>query len=400
MATEVLVPQFSATMEEATIVAWHKEEGDSITAGEVILEIETDKSVLEIEASVGGCLGPPAALKGATLPVGARIVTIFAPGESAAETQAESTGDPGSVDTRHAGSDDRDRTVASELTPAHGVRLRASPLARRLAREHGIDLHAVKGSGPFGRVTGADVERARETTSVADVTASDTDGSVEVTARLKRRRIMAEQVVRSRRTIPSYSSERWIDLEGVLSDLEKYGKERTETDYFLWAMILAIKALPSFRRVWDESRQLQVELLGIHIGLIVRIEHGLIIPTLGDLEEVSFPRLVVDRREAVAAARAGRLEHRHAAKAAISLSSLLKGGADRFEAIISPGQTAILALGRLHERVTATAGEIHTRRGCIATLSVDHRVVDGFEASQFLESIAVTLLGPNTEQST
>jgi len=397
MATEVLVPQFSATMEEATIVAWHKDEGDPITAGEVILEIETDKSVLEIEASVGGYLGPPAATKGAILPVGARIVTIFAPGEPAAETPTESTDDLGSVNS--AGSDDRDRTVASELTSAHGARLRASPLARRLAREYGIDLHAVKGSGPFGRVTGADIEHARATTSFADVTASDTDGSVEVTARLKRRRIMAEQVVNSRRTIPSYSSERWIDLEGVLSDLEKYGKERTETDYFLWAMISAIKALPSFRRVWDETRLLQVELPGIHIGLVVRIEHGLIIPTLGDLEEISFRKLAVDRHEAVAAARAGRLEHRHAAKAAISLSSLLKGGADRFEAIISPGQTAILALGRLHERVTATAGEIDARRGCIATLSVDHRVVDGFEASQFLESIALALHGPNTEQS-
>lgn len=395
MATEVLVPQFSATMEEATIVAWHKGEGDPITAGEVILEIETDKSVLEIEASVGGYLGPPAAPKGATLPVGARIVTIFALDESAAETPTESTDDPGSVDTRHADSDDLDRQASIEPTPAHGPRLRASPLARRLAREYGIDLHAVKGSGPSGRVTGADVDRARETTSVADL-----DESVDVTARLKRRRIMADQVVRSRKEIPSYSLERWIDLERVLSDLEKYGKERTETDYFLWAMISAIKALPSFRRVWDAGRLLEVELPGIHIGLIVRVEHGLIIPTLGDLEEVSFRKLVVDRREAVAAARAGRLEHRHSVKAAISLSSLLKGGADRFEAIISPGQTAILALGRLHERVTATAGEIDTRRGCIATLSVDHRVVDGFEASQFLESIALTLLNQNTEKST
>ncbi len=400
MATEVLVPQFSATMEEATIVAWHKEEGDPVTAGEVILEIETDKSVLEIEASVGGYLGPPAAPKGATLPVGARIVTIFAPDESGEETQAESTDDQVSVDTRDAGSDDRDHTVATELTPAHGARLRATPLARRLAREYGIDLHAVKGSGPSARVTVADVEAARETTSVADVKAPTTDESVEVTTRLKRRRMMADQVVRSRKEIPSYSLERWIDLERVLSDLEKYGKERTETDYFLWAMVLAIKALPAFRCVWDADRLVEVEEPGISIGLVVRIEHGLIIPTLRDLEEVSFPKLVVDRREAVAAARAGRLEQRHAAKAAISLSSLLKGGADRFEAIISPGQTAILALGRLHERVTATAGEIDTRRGCIATLSVDHRVVDGFEASQFLESIAVTLLGPNTEQST
>jgi len=198
-------------------------------------------------------------------------------------------------------------------------------------------------------------------------------------------------VAASRREIPAFTLSRWIDMEGVLLDLTRFDQQRTETDYLLYAIASAVAEVPEFRTVWNPERRMSEDLGSTNIGIVVSTDHGLMIPVLADVGGLGLEQLAGRRKAAVAAARAGRLNQSFASAASISLSSLARESADEFEAIIIPGQTAIVAVGRLAPGVVARSGHVAIRRGCRVCVAADHRVVDGRTGARFIGAMAKVL---------
>jgi pyruvate dehydrogenase E2 component (dihydrolipoamide acetyltransferase) len=376
MGTELTMPKLSATMEEGTVVAWHKSKGERVSAGEIILEIETDKTTLTIEAPIAGYLGKPHVAAGETALVGARLVSILAEDE---DESIDSNAAPGAADSQPkvVAGEAAHSAPSSSATHSPAVRAHrfASPLARRLAREKGVDLNSMRGSGPGGRIVRADINAATRE------------------PRPMLRRQNARQVETSRREIPAFTLTRWIDMQAVLSQVARGGRQRNATDFLLYALARAVNEVSEFRCVWNARDMLAEDLRATNIGLVVSTERGLMIPVLSNIGELTVDEIANRRWTAVEAARQGKLAQTPAGPASISLSSLIREEADEFEAIISPHQTAILAVGRIMERVVAHRGSIAARRGCVAKLSADHRVIDGRTGAKFIGSVARVLEG-------
>jgi pyruvate dehydrogenase E2 component (dihydrolipoamide acetyltransferase) len=373
MATLIAMPKLSATMEEATIAAWRRAAGDQIAQGDIILEVETDKATVTIEAPASGVLGVPKVDVGQVARVGEPLVLILGANEneplgSPRHPEAGKIPDPQLPGTLEARSSSADSASVSG-----GRRVRASPLARRLARERTVDLGGVQGSGPNGRIVKGDV----------GVGSSD--------SRLRAQRQIAARVAASRREIPAFTLSRWIDLEGVMAEIAKFERERSVTDYFLYALACAVDEVPQFRCIWNASTMQASDLGSTNVGLVVDTDRGVVIPTLADIGGIDLAKMAVRRKTAVAAARSGRLSETLLARASLSLSSLLREDVDEFEAIIDPDQTAILAVGRLMPRAVPYQDDVAVRRGCSVKLSADHRHIDGRTAARFIGAITRVL---------
>jgi len=370
---DLLVPKLSATMETATVLRWLKKPGERVRIGEPIVELETDKAALEVESPGEGTLAVVAA-EGAVLPIGARLATI--------------------------GGD-----TATSPAP---TRVPASPLARKLAEMHGVDLARITGSGPHGRRRKRDVLGAAEVAvppRAAPIPAAAPSarplqgtegGAVEPLSPMRRR--IAEAVALSRRTIPAFALDRWVETRAITAARQALGPEierasgirLTLTDFLVQALADTLGAMPRLlgRFVEAEGGPARVTPASIDIGLVVATEDGMTIPKLRDLRGQSLRAIAALRQAAVQRARAGRLTAADAEPVSLTLSNLGAGGADRFEAIIEPGQSSIVAVGREHERVIARGGAIVVARGLILTVSVDHRVIDGRRGAEFLGLLA------------
>ncbi len=368
---DLLVPKLSATMETATVLRWLKQAGERVRLGEPIVELETDKAALEVEAPGDGTLASVAAAEGAVLPIGALLATIAADGAA---------------------------------TPAP-ARIPASPLARRLARTYGVDLAQITGSGPHGRRRKRDVLGAARPAPApaAPIPASApplprpvAGDTVEPLSPMRRR--IAEAVALSRRTIPAFALDRWVETRAIAAARETLGPEieqasgvrLTLTDFLLQALADTLASLPRLlgRFAEADGGPVRVTPANIDIGLVVATEDGMMIPKLRDLRGQNLGAIAAMRQAAVQRARAGRLAAADAEAASLTLSNLGRGGADRFEAIIEPGQSSIVAAGREQERVIARGGAIVITRGLNLTVSVDHRMIDGRAGAAFLGRLA------------
>ena len=393
MATVLTMPKLSATMAEATVVKWCKVAGEKVLAGETLLEIETDKATLTIEAPGDGILGTPAVAAGEVAPVGAALVTILDEGTGREiGTTPQYAGPTGSAsdsarDMARASGDLGPEPAAGFASP----RVLASPLARRTARERGIDLGSLSGTGPSARIVRADLDRAATPAGLKLTGPADESVRPGGDRAVKSSQQTAQMVAASHREIPAFTLSRWIDIEAVLLDLTRFDRQRTETDYLLYAIASAVAEVPEFRTVWNPQRSIAEDLGSTNIGIVVSTDHGLMIPVLADVGGVGLEQLAARRRVAVASARAGRLNQSLMSAASISLSSLTREAADEFEAIISPGQTAIVAVGRIAPAVVSRRGKIAVRRGCRVCVAADHRVVDGRTGARFIGAIARVL---------
>jgi pyruvate dehydrogenase E2 component (dihydrolipoamide acetyltransferase) len=369
---DILVPKLSATMESAKVLRWLKTPGSAVASGEPIVELETDKTAIEVEAPVDGTLSVVAA-EGDVLPIGALLATL-----------TDGIGAP-----------------PPPLTAPR--RIPASPLARRLARAHGVDLALIEGSGPLGRRRKRDVLRAAAavpasapTPAAASPPPTPESASGAVLSPMRQR--VADAVSLSRRTIPAFSLDRWVETKAIgiarstfADPIEQAtGVRLTLTDFLLQAMADTLAGQPRMlERLSDHAGRLErVSPSSIDIGLVVATGDGIMIPVLRDLGGRTIGAIAALRQAAAQRARAGRLLATDAAPAAIALSNLGRSGADRFEAIINPGQTSILAVGREQERVIARAGAILVTKGANLTLSVDHRLIDGVVGAEFLGRLA------------
>jgi len=394
---DFIVPKLSATMESAKVLRWLKQVGDKVVAGEPLVELETDKAAMEVESPADATIEALLADEGAELPIGGVLARLSAEGDDPpiAPKQKDDSKVALAPDRRSAPPMPTEKLTASSPQG----RILASPLAKRLAQINGIDLAGLfAGQRVRKRDVLAAVTRREENPAAAEWVA----GFEPLTAM---RSQIAQAVVLSRQTIPSFVLDRWVDTGAIerartliipRNELALHAKT-TFTDFLLLALASSFAAHPRLLDRWceREDRIGRMRASGIDIGIVVGRPDGLLVPVLRGLNGKTLTEITQTRHAAVQRARSGRLSQADHAPVSFSLSNIGRAGADRFEAIIKPGQTGILAVGRQHERVVSRSGEITTATGVNLTLSLDHRLVDGMEGAQFLETLAQRIeLGP------
>jgi pyruvate dehydrogenase E2 component (dihydrolipoamide acetyltransferase) len=358
MGTEVIMPALGVSQETGRVLRWLKTPGDEIASGEPLVEIETDKVTIEMEAPASGVLASIGAGEGEDVPVGHVIGLIIAPGELVPEPAVPSQ------------PVDRDVKPATEAGP--GGRPQASPLARRRAREAGVDLERVTGSGPGGVVTVSDVD-------AAVIAAGAPSGVTPVWRR------MAEHVTSSW-AAPHFSLARDVDAGAVQSLRQEAGEGVTVTDILVWISARALAKHPEVNARWQGGSPRQVP--EIDVGIAVALDEGLIVPVIHGADRLDLRGIAEQRLDLVDRARSGALRPEDVQGGTFTVSNLGMFGVDAFTAIVNGPQAAILAVGRLAERVVAIDGHPVVRPRIQLTLSCDHRVVDGAMAARFLDTLA------------
>ncbi len=366
------IPKVGLVMENARLVRWLKNVGDAVKQGEPLLELETEKSVVEIESTETGRLVEILLQADQEARVGDRIAWL--------ENNA-----PG--------------TTAAVSVSASSDRIRSSPVARRFAADHAVGLQQIAGTGPRGRVQLIDVQRAVET-QAAMGTAEPAPSDLEPLTSM--RRALARSVTLSNATVPQFQVERavdWTALDTLRADLVAQLPAGTPTpsinDFLLQGIARTLLTFAALNATfWGDANSSNAGLVpakGTHIGLIVAVPDGLLVPVFHGVEQLGLAELARRRRETIDRALKGRLKREELEGATFSVSNLGKGGPDRFNAIINPPQSAILAVGRRCDCVVARSGSIHVRPISHLTLTVDHRVADGRLASDFLASLVAIL---------
>jgi pyruvate dehydrogenase E2 component (dihydrolipoyllysine-residue acetyltransferase) len=375
--TEVIMPALGLAQETGKVLRWLKAEGESVAKGEPLLEVETDKVTVEVEAPAEGILGGLRAGEGDDVPVGQAVAFVLAPGESAPEPAAVS-GAPRATEAEPA-------EASAEPKPGPKARRRlASPKARRLAREHGIELDSVTGSGPHGSVLAADLEGANG------------DGATTLEAGPVWQR-MAERVARSWQTVPHFFLLREVDAGGLQAWREtarrRPGCEAlTHSDLLIRICAAALREHPRVNATWrDGSVVAQDE---INVGLAVATDEALVVPVIHGADSLDLPALATRRAQLVEAARAGRLAPADVQGGTFTVSNLGMYGVDAFLPVVNAPQAAILAVGRIADRVVAADGAPAVRPVMTLSLSFDHRVVDGARGAQFLDTLAALVEEP------
>ncbi|MBI2207637.1 MAG: 2-oxo acid dehydrogenase subunit E2 [Candidatus Rokubacteria bacterium] len=428
MATaNVIMPALELAQETGKVLRWLKQPGDRVTKGEPIVEIETDKVTVEIEAPAAGFLGDVTAHEGDVVPVGRTIARIVdqAGGVAAAPVVASApaatvapTSPPASI---------KASPLARKLAEQHGVDLAqvktasgkiekadvlayverrksapaangpvalgtpASPKARRLAAEHGLDVGALTGSGPGGAVLVADVLAASSHVSVvAAGEMSEARPRTEAPAMSNVWRVMAERMTASWTTAPHFYLVREVDVSRLVTWLDRArrqtGAHVTYTDLLVKLVAAAIGQHPSINASWKDGTI--VRHADINVGLAVAIDAGLVVPVIHRADTLSLAELASRRDDLVGRAQAGKLRPADIQGGVFTISNLGMYGVDAFSAIVNPPQAAILAVGRIADRVVAVNGQPAVQPTMVLTLSCDHRAVDGARGAQFLGALA------------
>jgi pyruvate dehydrogenase E2 component (dihydrolipoamide acetyltransferase) len=392
MPTDVIMPALGMAQETGKVVRWHKSEGESVAKGEPLLEVETDKVTVDVEAPADGTLAAITASEGDEVPVGRTIALVLAAGEDQPRDGADGASSP-----VPAARDERPQRDDGPFTPAAGGapprerrRTLASPKARRLAGERGIDVAAVTGSGPRGAVIAADVEAAvREPRAAPRPVREGQDAPAPAVGTVWRR--MAERTTASWQSVPHFFLERGVDasrLNAWRATLQaRSGYERvSHTDLLVKLSAEALRRNPGVNARWDGDAIVPAD--RINVGVAVATDDGLVVPVVHDAGGLTVREISERRVGLVEAARAGRLLPDDVTDGTFTISNLGMYGVDSFQAIVNAPQAAILAVGRILDRVVAVGGAPAVRPMLSLTLSFDHRVVDGARGAAFLDTLA------------
>ena len=398
MPTNVIMPALGVAQEKGTLINWLKSEGQTVSKGEPLMEVETDKATVEIEAAASGTLAQVTARPGDEVPVGQTIAMILAPGEAEPER-----GIPPSVMSKNENSTSTSTQVKAQPkieTPSpmprvQGSRVLASPAARRIAREEGIDLETLNGTGPEGSVLIADVRRAKQNPTLEPAAAQRVSRLVPLSPM---RRIVGERMTQSKQSAPHFYISMDIDMTAIVGTRNKW-KESGETripsinDFILVACARALKQFPSLNARFTSKG---IELLAeINIGMAVALEEGLVVPVIRNADRLSLSELAQQSRQLSDKAQHKKLLPFDYEGGTFTVSNLGMLGVDNFVAIINPPQCAILAVGRVAPRAVADEVGIAVRSMMTATLSADHRIVDGAIAARFLADFKRRMENPD-----
>ena len=406
MAGRVIMPKLSDTMEEGVLVKWHKHEGDPVSSGDVVAEVETDKAVLELEAYTDGVLRKTLVDEGARVPVGTLLGVIAGEGEAIDTLIAE-----GATVAIDVGRGERPFThqqppeslqasvlaqVARSTAPAASApppTTKASPLARKLAEQRGVDLRTVQGTGPGGRIVERDVEAAAVRPAAPAVT--PTAGERREPLSLMRATI-ARRMAESKATVPHFYVTTEIDAGALLA--AKTGFAATGepaigvTELLVKAMGEALAAMPRVNASF--AGDAVVFHAGSHVGVAVALEDGIITPVVRDADRKTVGQIAAELADLKARARRKGLKPEEYQGAGVSLSNLGMFRVDDFAAIITPPEAAVLAVGRIVQTPVVRDGRVEPGHQMRMTLSADHRVIDGVIAAKYLEEVAARLENP------
>jgi pyruvate dehydrogenase E2 component (dihydrolipoamide acetyltransferase) len=382
------IPKVGLVMESVKVVRWLKNVGDSVAAGEPLLEVETEKSVVEIEAIATGRLTQILVHVDSQAAVGDQVAWIESAEARGVGTTAAAprTTDPETVAAMPS-------TVA--MLARDGDRIRSTPVARKLAAERGIDLGGIVGTGPGGRVQLDDVQRAIDAPRAAGAAAQPLSPM---------RRALARAMTKSHATIPQFTVARSVDWTEMHAWRREFAARLSDgalrlsvNDFLLQAVARSLIEFPALNALFSgdpESADARiVPASGAHIGLVIAVDNGLLVPVIHDVERLGLAQIARRRQDCVERGLKGRLKREEAEGATFSMSNLGADGPDRFTAIINPPQSAILAVGRQRDCVVARDGAIVVRPLSDLTLTIDHRVADGRLASQFLARLVEILEG-------
>ena len=406
MAVDVIMPAMGATQETGRLVRWFKQEGDSVAKGEMLMEVETDKSVVEVEAPASGILARITATPDDEVPVGQTIALIVEPGEDWSAPEGSAPPAPKATESSHTprasavpGARRRRATpprkaaktrASASAVPGAGSttgRLLASPAAKRLAKERGVDLSGVRGTGPDGAVVARDI-----LSMVPDGSAAK--GRPSPPSRM--RRLIGERMTLSKQTAPHFYLDMEVDMTGVEARREALRKQGTEpvpsiNDFILKAVSRALAESPRMNAAWtDKGIEQHSE---VNLGMAVAVDDGLVVPVISNADKLPLEELALRSRELASRAQDRKLTPANYQGGTFTVSNLGMFGVDSFTAIINPPQCGILAVGRVAPRVVPHEGDIAIRSMMTMTLSADHRVVDGAIAARFLQRVKQHLEG-------
>ena len=424
MPTEILMPALSPTMEEGTLSKWHVKEGDTVSSGDILAEIETDKATMEFEAIDEGVIGKIMIAEGTEgVKVNAVIAVLLEDGETAADIGTTSAAGPAAQPAAAAEAAPAGSPETAAPAPAapvkDGTRVFATPLARRIAADKGLDITSVAGSGPHGRIVKADVENAQAGAVAAPVASAPVSAAAAPTgpstnAVLKTyanrphqeikldgmRKIIASRLTEAKQTVPHFYLRRDIHLDALLEfrsqlnkQLEPRGIKLSVNDFIIKACGLALQQVPEANAVWAGDRTLQFEKSDVAVA--VAIEGGLFTPVLQDAESKSLSALSAEMKDLAARARDRKLAPHEYNGGSFAISNLGMFGIDNFDAIINPPHAAILAVGAGTKKpIVGADGELTVGTVMSTTLSVDHRVIDGALGANLLNAIKGNLESP------
>ncbi len=394
MAFSVVMPALEMAQETGKLIAWRKKEGDRVSKGDPLLEIETDKAVVEVEAPADGILVGIKAAEGAEIPVGQTIAWIVAPGEQPPADEAASA--PGARAVSHAQAEAPHAAPAAAIISASTSSAKISPKARRLAKELGVDIASVRGSGPGGEILASDVQAAAA--APAAPVANKLSSKIEVPTSLGR--IMAERTTQSWTTVPHFFVSRDVETtalgeyrDRMGDEIERTHKVRiTYTDLLVALTARVLLKHPRLNASWSaEGIRLHDH---VNMGVAIAVNHGVVAAVIPNAHTAALAEIAIQRRDVAERARAGRLRPADIADATFTISNLGMYQVDQFSAIITPPQAAILAVGSATDRVVAVGGKPAVRPMMTLTISCDHRVADGARAALFLNDVADALREP------
>jgi pyruvate dehydrogenase E2 component (dihydrolipoamide acetyltransferase) len=380
MAVSVVMPALELAQETGKVLVWIKKEGDKVAKGEPLLEIETDKVSFELEAQADGILAGVRSHAGDVVPVGQIIAWLVGPGEQPpVESDTVSRGMAEQARPMTAASAPSAAAPASSpRTTAGGPRI--SPKARRIAEEKGVDITKITGTGPDGQITGDDVLKAAEAPAPAE--------SLSAIARL-----MAERTTQSWTTVPHFFLARDVDASALNAAREQLGREKfTHTDFLIVLVARTLLDHPKMNASWTGSA---IRLNpAVNISLAIAVPEGVVGAVIPNAATATIAEIATQRKDLAERAKSGRLRPTDIAGGTFTISNLGMFGIDAFSAIITPPQAAVLAVGRIADRVVAVNGQPAVRPIMTITLSSDHRVVDGAQAAAFLNDLAAALENP------
>jgi len=383
MAISVVMPALELTQETGKLVAWRKSEGEPVAKGEVLLEVETDKAVVEIEAAADGILAGVKAVAGDVIAVGKTIAWIISPGETPPQEEAprDSVRPAATARTQPAQS-----VSSAPESAARGAKI--SPKARRLAREHNIDIARVHGTGPDGEILASDI------LALAESPSKEAPFSGELKTLSSVARLMAERTTQSWITVPHFFVVREIDVSPLVQALEKVrgsadknaGIRVTHTDFLVALIARVLLNHPRINSSWAGTGIRPNK--DVNIAIAMAVDDGVVTGVIQDADRLELSQIAVQRRGLAERAKAGQLRPADIAGGTFTISNLGMYRVDSFSAIIVPPQAAILAVGSISDRAVPVDGRPGIRPMMTLTLSCDHRVVDGACAAAFLNSIA------------
>ena len=392
MAVSVVMPALEMAQESGKLVSWLKKEGETVRKGEMLLEVETDKAVVEIEAATDGILAGITAHPGDVIPVGHTIAWLVQPGEAPPAAARQEVPTARRTDAPPVAA----ATVAAPVASS-GEALRISPKARRLAKEHGVDLSRVKGSGPGGEILADDVLKAGPTSGVGPTPGDGPSTETPTTIG----RLMAERTTQSWTTVPHFFVTRDVDASGLkmardamLPAVEQsHGVKATLTDLIVLVVARTLKRHPRLNASWNGGSI--VVHPDVNVGLAVAVENAVVTGVIPNTDTTPIGEIATRRRDLLQRATVGRLRPEDVSGATFTISNLGMYEVDAFTAIIVPPQAAILAVAAVVDRVVAVDGTPGVRPMITLTLSCDHRVVDGVRAAEFLRDLATALRQPD-----